>query len=70
MGKDGSARWAGGGGGDGDGEGDGDLSTGLGLGDGEAVGVAAACCCGAAHETISNVTSVHAAEGILKTKIV
>jgi len=67
MGKDGSARWAGGGGGDGDGEGDGDLSTGLGLGDGEAVGVAAACCCGAAHETISSAMSVPAAPRKLKT---
>jgi len=68
MGNEASARWAGGGGGDG--EGDGDGTTGLGLGEGEGDGVGAACCGGAAHETISNVTSVHAAQGILKTKIV
>jgi len=67
MGKDGSARWAGGGGGEGDGEGDGDWTTGLGLGDGEVVGVAAACCCGAAHETINSVMSVPAAQRNVKT---
>jgi hypothetical protein len=54
----------------GEGKGDGDWTTRLGLGDGEATGVAAALCCGSAHETISSVMSVPAAQRKLEAKTV